>query len=285
MKKAVIIILAVLICAGPSFAMGREIQRIISLSPSITEILYELGLEDKVVGVTDYCIVPDDDAGKSRIGCVLGANYEKILLLDPDLIIIPAGYDYELVDLFKESGIDYLNVSTDTIDGILRSIRQIGERTGQGSRAQVLTESIQARLDEAKRRATGRPFKKIMIVVEREEGSFDNMCIAGRNTFYDEILEILGAANICGEGGVSYPVISSEAVLRLEPDIIIEILPYLADNKIDTRRKEWGILSRVKAVSDGNVHIFNQEYACIPGPSFVKLLEDLEKVIEGDVSP
>jgi len=281
MKKISGFIIALFFLQISYFAQGsREYpNRIVSLSPSITEILYELGLGNKVVGVTDHCNFPEDVKSKAKVGGYLNTNYEAIISLEPDLVIAQTICGEEIKNVFGKAGIGYMIVNTDTVDGILDSIEKIGQRCGAEDRAKEITAHIRKEVNQLRGKAKGKHSKRIMIVVGRNRGSFDNLYIAGNGTFYDELLNILGCENAYAKNNISYPVLSIEGILRLNPEIIIEMLPNLPEVNKPEVIAEWSIFSDVDAVKNNKVYVFNQDYVCIPGPRFTVILRDIAEAL------
>jgi iron complex transport system substrate-binding protein len=277
MKKLIAFLIAILFLEISCFPQGNENypNRIVSLSPSITEILYELNLGDRVVGVTDHCNFPEDVKNKTRIGGYLNINYEAIILLKPDILIASTDYSEEIKDVFDKAGIEYMAVNTLTVEGIFDSIVKIGRRNGVGDRAKEVVARMRKDIDGFKKKPEEKPSKRVMIVVGRNRGSFENLYIAGKNTFYDELLNILGCENVYIKSGLSYPTLSLEGIIRLNPDIIIEVLPNCSEDKKSEVIAEWRFLDNVNAVKNNKVYVFNKDYICIPGPRLTLILKDM----------
>jgi len=253
--------------------------RIVSLTPSITEILYELGVGDKVVGVTNYCNFPEDARSKARVGGYLDINYEAIILLKPDLVIMSVDYSEDIRNVLDKSGIEHMALSTVSISGILGSIEGIGQRCGVNERAKEVIARIHKDIDKFRGRAEDKTAKRVMIVVGRNAGALENIYIAGKNSFYDELLTILGHENVYTERDVGYSPISVENILRLNPDIIIEILANFPEEKKAQVRAEWDSLKDVNAVKYNRVYVFSGDYVSIPGPRFTLMLQAMAETL------
>ena len=279
MKKTIALAIILLLVQISCFAEQQYPRRIVSLSPGITEILYELGLGDRIAGVTDYCDYPDGVKGKARVGGYLDTNYEAIILLEPDLVIIPAVYSEEIKDVFKEAGIEYITVDMLTVDGILVTIEEIGRKCGTEKKADEVIRRIHADISGLRKKVKEGPPARFMIVVGRNRGTFENLYIAGKNTFYGELLDIMGCENVYTESDISYPAISLEGVIRLNPDVVIEMLPDIPDEKKGEIIGEWAFLKDVNAVKNGRVYVFNEDYVCIPGPRFTLILNNIVDIL------
>lgn len=279
MKKLILAAIFLFCFLVIGFAQEEYPGRIISLSPSVTEILYKLELGDKVVGVTDYCNFPDEVKDKSRIGGYLNINYEAIILLRPDLAIVPIEYGEEIKDVFDKAEIENMTVNTATVEGILSSIEKIGRKCGVKERAEEVITRINDDIDELKEKVEEKSSGRVMIVVGRNKGTFENLYIASKKTFYNELLEILDCENAYTKTDINYPAISLEGVIRLNPDIIIEMLPGCADEKKSEIIEEWNFLKDVNAVKNEKVYVFNEDYVCIPGPRFTLILQKIAEIL------
>ena len=163
-------------------------KRIVSLSPSITEILYELGLGDKVVGVTDYCNFPEDAKDKFRIGGYLDTNYEAMIFVRPDLVIGAAEFSDDVKKLFESTDIEHMTVNTETTGDIFEAIKKIGQRNGVEDKAKEIVARMCRDIVRLRKKLQKGQQKRVMIIVGKEEGSFENLYIAGKTTFYNELL-------------------------------------------------------------------------------------------------
>ena len=278
MKKVFQIGICIIILLMSSFARGEGSlpRRIVSLSPAVTEMLFELGLGSRVAGVTDYCFYPDEVDDKLRVGGYLDTNYEAIIFLKPDLVVSPTEYDDEIKKLFEATEVDFMTVDTRTVEGILESMMAIGSKCGVEDRAESVVEEKRGEIAAAGARARRRPSKRIMIVVGREKGSLEEVYIAGKSTFYNDLLEILNCENVYGEDGISYPTISVEAIMRFNPDIIIEMAPNQPEAGTSGVAEEWRSLGTVNAVRNDDIYVLNGDYVSIPGPRFTLILKDIE---------
>ena len=257
---------------APSVAPDRPIERIISLAPNITETLYALGLGDKLVGDTPHCTYPKAARALPKVGGFGQFNYEAIVALRPDLVILHKEYDAEKARL-KSLGIPTLETGSYFIANILETIRSIGKACGAEEQASELIHRLETRIDELETTRTNRP-RVLLTFGSAEEGpihAFGPACI------HNELLEIAGGKNVV-EGTLPFATLSHEALLRLNPDIIIVLAPEL-ENTADAPNP-WSKLTSVNAVKNNRVHILTADYTCIPGPRFIQTLEDFSKIIK-----
>ncbi|MBN2185191.1 MAG: ABC transporter substrate-binding protein [Candidatus Krumholzibacteriota bacterium] len=267
---------------GPSISDGRMPERIISLSPSTTEILFALGLEDKIIGVTRFCRYPPAAAEITKVGGYLDPNYEIIAVLEPDLVItLP---EQESARRYLDQlGISHITVDNKRIKDILSAITAVGKACDAEKEAAVIVLSLQERIEKIRIRAGRLDKPKTLVSIGRdfEEGSLGKVYVAGRDTYFDEIIDIAGGVNACGSELVRYPVLSAEGLLVIDPDVIIELVPD-ADRKGFSKEKilrPWEELRSVGAVREGRIYLLTENYTQIPGPRFIMLLEDIAEIL------
>ncbi|MFH1707037.1 MAG: helical backbone metal receptor [Planctomycetota bacterium] len=264
--------------AAPPPAAAAVVRRIISLAPSITETIYLLGLEGKLVGDTTYCVQPPAARAIAKVGGYATPDFEKIVMLKPDLVIMmtehrKAGLDRK----FDELGLPTLFVATRTTAGILDSIRQIGRSCGAADRAEALCRELAAGTEAVRARPAGRA-PRVLITVGKNMGSagLKTAFAAGKDTYYDELLTLAGGVNACPASVLEYVEMGGEAILLAAPDLVIDIVPDATPQEAAAVVATWRELPAFKA----RVAVLCGEYVARPGPSFVKLLGDIRGEIE-----
>ncbi|MBW7997380.1 MAG: ABC transporter substrate-binding protein [Candidatus Glassbacteria bacterium] len=295
---AALVVLAALIApivlrmrTGPS-APGRstairELQerpaRIISMAPSITEVLFAVGAGDQVAGVTRYCDYPPEAATRPQVGGYLDPSYEAILSLQPDLVVILSEQETSSGKMFRELNLSVLVVEHRDISGILESVTTIGRAAGREQQAAGLLENLQARMDTIRGRVENRGRPKVLVVLGRNlsAGDLSNTYIAGSDGFYNDLVELAGGSNSYRGRTIAFPAVSAEGLHLLAPEVIIEVIPNLGRTGIDSERFEqaWSELPGLLAADEGNVHVFVTGYAVRPGPRFILLAEDMARAI------
>jgi len=260
-------------------------QRIVSLAPSITEILYAIGCIDRVVGVTRFCDYPPEARTKTKIGGYYDPNYEAIIMLEPDLIIMLAEHEAPREHL-ADLGYDIVVVNHKSISGILSSIETVGEACGASEKARSITADIRVRMERIREKTAGLPSPRVMVSIGRNMGSgkLKDVYISGKEGFYDEMIEIIGGVNAYS-GGVAFPVVSSEGIITMNPEVIIDMVPDLKENGWSPEMiyREWAALPQVDAVKNGRVHVFGEDYVAVPGPRFIAIMEKMARVMYPDV--
>jgi iron complex transport system substrate-binding protein len=265
---------------------ARRAERIISMAPSITETLFALGLGDRVVGVTDYCHYPPEARQKPSIGGYLNPNYEAIVLLRPDLVVTLAGIATRSPALEK-LGLNTLTLRHTSVEGILHSIRAVAAACGASDEAERIIGDITTRLESIRRKTAGLERPSVMFVVQRasEGGGLEEVCIAGHDGHIDRIIELAGGRNVYTQGSARFPVVSLEGILKMNPQVVIDMCPILAVGRDDPEAvaADWKPYGQIAAVAAGRVHVIAADYAFVPGPRFILLVEQLARLIHPEV--
>lgn len=261
-------------------------RRIISLSPSITEVLFTLGLGSRVVGVTRYCDYPAEALEKAKVGGYLDPNYEAMVALRPDMVVMLVEHE-EPRAFMAQRGIDILVCSHRTLGGIRQSIAAIGAACGRMDAAADILKKIDTTVDRIREKTRGLNRLRVLIAAGRntEVDGLRNVYIAGKGGFFDEMLELAGGTNAFADPRIKYPKVSEEGILAMNPEIIVDVVPDAAgDRKFQARLEDqWNAVSRVEAVRNGRVHILTEEYAVIPGPRYALTVAALARIIHPEI--
>jgi len=267
-------------------ATTADPRGIVSLAPSITETLFALGVGDRVVGVTRYCDYPPAATQKPQVGGYHNPNYEAVVALDPDLVVILAPGERQS-SAFRTLGLPTLVVNHKSIAGILRSIAALGTACGAEDEAARIVADIEARLERVRQKTAGLARPRVLFAVDRTGGTghIQDLYIAGRDRHLDKSITLAGGQNAYQQGTVHYPVISTEGLLKMNPEVIIDMTPDLVGE--DVARQElladWNELAQVDAVRRGRVYLLEDEFASVPGPRFILLVEKLASMIHPQV--
>jgi len=262
-------------------ADSGQCERIVSLAPSITEILFALGAGENVVGVTRYCSYPPEAAGRSRVGGLFDPNLEKIVSLRPDLVVmLETNAD---TPAFEELGLHRLVVSHKNIEGILESFTTIGRALEEPAKAERMVAEIRARLERIERKTASRPRRRVMFSVYRNAGSGsleEVTVVGGGEGFYNGVIRAAGGENACRNRAVPFPVVSPESILGMNPEVIIDLVRLQTGPKPGRQKilADWQQVADVEAVAGGRVYVLDDDFASIPGPRFILLVEKLARL-------
>ncbi len=286
MKKLIALIASILIfvsaCEDKGSKHVKIPERIISLSPHTTEIIYALNRQDRLIAVSDFCIYPPEAEQKEKIGGLLNPNIEKILLLKPQLIIGTPAHS-EIAEKLKQTDIKFILLNNDSVNDALKTIDSLGAVLNAKKNADSLQNAIQDSLSfyEDKARQNFTEKTGAMLVIGRDAGTTRNITVAGPNTFLTSIWERVGGINSFNDLPARYAQVNREALLTKNPDIIIEF----RFNESWNRQKdmfnlnEWQSLGSVKAVSNGHIYVLTGDYTLIPGPRLHLLARDYYRIL------
>jgi iron complex transport system substrate-binding protein len=265
---------------------GGPCRRIVSMAPSVTETLYALGLGDRVVGVTRYCKYPPEVESKACIGGYFDPNLEALVTLKPDLVVMLDEHQQAL------PGIQKLKLKTwvvchKNIEGIIDSFRSIGRTCGRASQGRQMAEDYENRLRAIQRRTAALRRPRVLFAIDRvpSPNHLADVYIAGADGYFDRMIALAGGANAYRENRVRFPVVSAEGILAMNPEVIIDLLPNVALQRRDATdiASDWNELAQVEAVKCHRVFVFSQDYACVPGPRFIRVVEDIARVLHPDL--
>lgn len=262
--------------------VGREVElqepprRIISLAPSLTEILYALGAGDAVVGVTDYATYPPEVEAKPSVGGGINPNLEVIVTLKPDLIFVSADANrWDTITQLEQLQIPVFGVRAVGIEGVFASIDEVGQVLGGKREAEELVAHMRRRLATVSKKVKGLARPKVLFVIW-----IDPLIVAGRGTVIDGLIDVAGGANVVRTPGFSR--YSLEQVLVHEPDVIVLALEagVPEDREVLHRMPGW---KEMRAVQKGAVEVIDANLINRPGPRIVEAAEVLAGLLHPGV--
>ncbi len=278
MKKIILVILLALgtvpVVIASLEAKGTVPKRYISLAPSTTEILFALGLDEEVVGVSSYCNYPEKAKKKAVVGEFSRPNIERILSLKPDYVFCTGLKQTPVAEELRRLKIKTYIADPKNIKEILNCIRDIGKITGRVSEAENLIKNMESEIEKIDSKVrlipvTKRP--KVFIEIWH-----DPLTTAGKGSFIDGLLALAGGINIAYDTKVTYGIFSPEEVIRRNPDCII--ITYMGKEKIDKLVGERIGWSGISAVRNNRVYNdINPDYLLRPGPRVVEGLKEIHK--------
>lgn len=272
------ILLAVLIgcfavAQGLAAAEPRP-ARILSLAPAATEILFDLGLGDRVVGVTRYCNWPPEARDKPVVGDIMQVNLEAVVAHQPDIVVL-SNMNAHLRDRIAALGYPVVVVNQDNFEQICDSMLRVGEACGIPERAASRVAELRAEVAALRAVPPAEGAPTVLVVVGRDasDASFKQIYGAAGRSFYDDLLEEAGARNVL-EQDAQYVRLSREGLVRLDPDVVVELLGEHGGAAIDTEAvaAQWRALADLRAARDGNVALVHGDFALRAGPRYPRLL-------------
>ncbi len=291
MPISALFVVLIVICGGMFCCTPQQSEetgvprRIISLSPNVTEILFAIGLGDRVVGVTDVCKYPPEARAKPHVGTFPMPNIEQIVMLKPDLIILLPSYG-ETIDKFESLGLRMLVVKNDSIQDVLDSIQEIAKVTGAGEAAQALTEEMTQKLERLREQRESRARRRVLFVVGKNPGTLQQIYAVGPGTFLDEMLQAAGGANILADAPSFYPIVSKEEIIVRDPEVILDAS--IGEKSSEEQRRInfqiWNQLQTVSAVKYKRIYFIEDSQITIPGPRIPESIEYLMGLIYQDIA-
>ncbi|MBQ4598189.1 MAG: cobalamin-binding protein [Methanocorpusculum sp.] len=266
---------------GVTVTIDKYPERIVSLSPANTEILFALGLGDRIVGVTEYCTYPEAALSKDKIGGFSTINTEKIAVLNPDLLVAADGNSEETIAHLRELGYTIITVNADTIDTTLADIRLIGKAAGVDSAAEELVSSMQADLAEIAEKTKGAEKPTILHCMWT-----DPLWVSGSGTFQDEMISAAGGVNAAAaEGG--WVALTMEKFLTMNPDIIVvdsgDGMGVGTDDALKNFFLKDSRMQSLSAVQNERVYVVNADIIDRGGPRIVEGVEALAEIAHPDI--
>lgn len=255
----------------------KKPERIVSLIPSNTEIAFALGLDDEIIGVSDFDNFPQEAENKEKIGG-LDFNVEKVLSLKPDLVLAESsmmGMSGERFKQLRDAGIPVAVVpSSNSFAETYETIKLISQLTGTEEQADVIIEQMKSKVDEVKAKVSeleNPDQPSVLVEIDSE------LWTVGKGTFMNEMLEMLGAKNIADQKEGAYQI-GEEEVIPLNPDVIIVTYGYYIENPTEEvlKRKGW---EGITAVKENKVYEVNSDIVNRPGPRLAEGLEEFAKAI------
>jgi len=255
-------------------------KRVITMTPGLTECVYALGLDDKLVAVSQFSDWPPEAKEKNEIGGWLNPNFEKIQELKPDLLLIQGEHD-KVRKFCSRWGIKYASFEFASIADILSDLERLAAIMGSPERGVQLSAQIRAGLADVKESVAGGGRTRVFLVTGREKGSLRSLGTTGKGTFLTELIDIAGGSNIFGDIENNYPRVSVESVIQRAPEVIIEV-SYGRESGGESRNaiEDWKAMD-VPAVKSGRVYRLHDDYVLKPGPRIVKTARLLAKLIHG----
>jgi cobalamin transport system substrate-binding protein len=264
--------------------MGKQVtilypaKRIVSLAPSITEILFTLGLDDEIAAITNFCDYPEAVLNKPRIGGFVNPDIEKIVSLKPDLIIgIRDGNRIDIVDRLNDSGLPVYLIDPKGFDGVMQTIKNIGDVVGREKESKKMRKEMISKRESITTLTQSLSKPKVFFQLGDAP-----MVTVGKGTLADDLIRLAGGRSISENESVSYPVYSIETVLLKAPEIIImtsmdskKNSPYLV--------KKWESWKSIPAVRMNRIYVIDSNLVDRPTPRIVEGLEALVRIIHPEI--
>jgi iron complex transport system substrate-binding protein len=248
-------------------------KRIVSTAPSITEMLFALGLGDRVVGRTKYCRYPEAAKKIPEVGTYIQPNVEVILSLRPDLVVIQEN-PARLKEKFQAVRLEVLELKHTTVDDIFKAVSVLGRVTGVQSAAETLNRKMREELDSVRRKTEPLPKRRMMFVVGRTPNAIEGIIVVGKASYLNELIGVAGGVNIFADSVSPYPKVSLEEILARDPEVIVDMGDMSDTVGVTTEQKQrvvqlWQRYPTIGAVKRDGVYAVASDHFVVPGPRMV----------------
>ena len=257
---------------GRTVRVPTPVERIVSLAPSLTETLYALGLQDRLVGDTDYCDYPPEAQKKAKVGGAVNPSMEEIATLHPDLVLVTKGLNrFETVRALDDLKIPSYATDPHTVEEIISSMAKLADVLGAASAGAALAQELEQRLADLQRRISELPARRVLFIVWTEP-----LITVGKSTFIADAMRKAGGVSIV-DAAQDWPQLSLEEVVRLQPEFLVVAAQHVENTPSDLEalavRPGWRSLEAVR----------NKKFVVIsdavnrPAPRIVSAIEDLAR--------
>ncbi len=259
---------------GRKVEVPHSAKRIVSMAPSITEILFALGLNEEIVGVTDFCDYPEAALTKPRVGGFVNPSIEIIVSLKPDLIIATRdGNRKETIQKLTDLGFSVYVVNPKGFEGVMKTIQNIGEIVGRQDESRRTIRDMMTRKENVVRFTRSLPQPKVFFQVGNAP-----IITVGRGTLADDLIHLAGGKSISENETLSYPLYSIETILSKAPEIII--MSSMESNKdYSNLIKKWQNWKSIPAVKMNAIYVVDSNLVDRPTSRIVEGLEEMLRII------
>lgn len=261
---------------GRTVSITDSPQRIVSLAPSVTEILFALGLENRIVGVDTNSNYPEAVKTIEKVGDWI-PDEEKIIALDPDLILVSDMTSLEVITSLEERGLVVVCLAPKSVDGVLQSILLVGFITGTQDTAQEVTDRLNQRIEAVTTVTSSSDLYRPSVYLE-----YYPYWTFGPGSFGNDLLVMAGGRNIAEDTAAAYVNISSEYIVGRNPEIIIFTVGYTTDTTVEDIMRRPGF-DTTDAVRNNKIYTICDDILSRPGPRIVDALEELARIIHPEL--
>jgi len=258
-------------------------QRIVSLVPALTEMLFAIGAGPQVVAVSSYDEFPPEVKSLPKVGALLDPDMERILALRPDLVV-SYGSQTDMQAQLARAKIRVFSYRHAGLNGVFATLKDLGEAVGRTTDSERLAREIRSGLDAIRARVRGRPKPRTLLVFERDPESLRGVYVSGGVGFLHDMLGIAGGVNVFADVARESVQPSVETMLARAPEFILEVRAtgLLAAADVPQAKRVWGALASVPAVQRGHIQILTGDHLVVPGPRVVQGTDAFARALHPD---
>ncbi|MGQ0667460.1 MAG: ABC transporter substrate-binding protein [Nitrospiraceae bacterium] len=259
--------------AGRKIYLSKTPTRIVSLGPSVTEILFAIGAGDQLVGVTEFCNFPPEALQKPKVG-YSNPNLEAVMTLQPDLVLAPKEFlKPDIIMKLEQLKVPVFVMAAATIEDVFAHLSTIGRMLDRSSAADDLTMTLRRRMAELKSRIEGAPPVRVLYVLNSQP-----LITVGPGSYIDQLITMAGGINVAAKSSTPYPRLSMEIVLQQDPEVLL--FPAGKSEGISADEQQaWRQWPAITAVARGRLHQISADLLNRPGPRIVQALEVLAEIL------
>ena len=262
--------------AGRRMYFAKPPARIVSLAPSITEMLFAMEAGDQLVGVTDFCDYPPEAGKKPKVG-YSNPNMETLVALQPDLVVAPNDFlKPDIIAKLEQLNIPVFILEDRNVEGIFVHIQTLGRVVGRSSKADAVAMQLRQQVAAIQQRIQGMPRVRVLYVLNSQP-----LITVGPGSFIDQLIGMAGGINVAAKSATPYPRLSLEAVLREDPEVLVFPVGR-AEGISESEQQTWRQWSTMTAVKRGRLHQISADWLNRPGPRITKGLESLANILHPD---
>jgi iron complex transport system substrate-binding protein len=260
--------------------VGRKVtvpfppKKIISLAPNVTEILFSLGLDQEIVGVSIHCNFPEKVQSKVRVGSYISLDFEKIVSLKPDLIIATgAGNTRDMVDRLERLGFPTYVIFPKNVEDVTRSVGHLSQLVGREKEGAEIIQEMKRRRERVVALTLGLPRPRVFLQIGEAP-----IVTVGKNSFADDLIRLAGGDNVAGNEKEMYPRFGMEEILKRSPEVIL-ISSMNPRGNYQKVLQEWSRWKTIPAVKNGQIYLIDSDLIDRPSPRIIEGLEEMARVL------
>jgi iron complex transport system substrate-binding protein len=259
--------LIVVACAGAVSPQATPPRRIISLVPAVTEMLFALGAGNEVIAVSTYDKFPPEAATRPKVGALVDPDFERILSLRPDLVMVYESQT-EFIGRLERVKIPVFHYRHAGLADVTETIRAVGARIGRASEAGATVVRIERDLERVRQQVAGRPRPRTAVVFGREPGTLRSLFASAGIGFIHDLLVTAGGADVFDDVKRQSLQVSTEILLARKPEVILDVhgADVLPADRLAREREVWRALPSLPAVRTGRVSVIADDRLVVPGP-------------------
>jgi iron complex transport system substrate-binding protein len=249
-------------------------KRIVSLAPNITEILFRLGLDDEIVGVSIHCNFPEKAKTKVQVGSYISLDFERVVSLNPDLIIATgAGNTRDMVERLENLGVPTYVIFPENFNDVLRNIGHLSQVVDREREGMGIIQEMKRRRQRVIEYTQGLPRPKVFLQIGDAP-----IVTVGRKSFGDDLIHLAGGENVAGKEKEMYPRWGMEEILKRSPDVIL-ISSMNPKGDYQKILREWSRWQTIPAVKNGRLHLIDSDLIDRPSPRIIEGLEEMARIL------